>query len=357
MANWYVDPAAVGTNAGTSWVNAFTSLQGFFNTAYAIADFCYCRGTEQPTTALDMIATHAGVFIIGCNSSGVEDGTQYVIDAANISSWGAYNVALQVQISVYLNNIEIKNSAKTAIQTITNGTILTAKNCYIHDNIGLAVAASNSSSCSFEFSTILNNIGGGISSPYLSITACYMANNGSQPSHIVLYAVVGNITHIINNSVIVNNTGSITINNGAVINTVIDGNRGDGLTLSNTAVSIYGCRITNNSGYGIVIPSGQVVFEDGNFINGNTAGPISYPDVYDMISGGLTQYIGNQGYTDRANGNYNLLPEATNRNLQYNIDGTNQFFFSSGLIPAADTVVNPTRSKFYKPMGIWRSRV
>ena len=44
MTTRYVDPTASGSNNGTSWTHAWTTMQSAYDTAVA-GDQVYCRGT------------------------------------------------------------------------------------------------------------------------------------------------------------------------------------------------------------------------------------------------------------------------------------------------------------------------
>jgi len=83
MTSYYVDPAASGSDDGSDWTDAWTSLQSAADTAIA-GDIVYCRGTQTLTATIDF-DTNAGtsssvIEFIGVNSSGVRDGTKFVVD-------------------------------------------------------------------------------------------------------------------------------------------------------------------------------------------------------------------------------------------------------------------------------------
>ena len=107
----YVDPAAGGTNDGTSWTNAWTSFQSAADTAVA-GDIVYCRGTQTLAAQVDFdtnSGTNEGGYIkfIGCNSGGTVDGTRFILDcnSAGIHGIVATNIGL-----IWLENIEVKNT-------------------------------------------------------------------------------------------------------------------------------------------------------------------------------------------------------------------------------------------------------
>lgn len=82
---YYVDPLAVGGDTGADWTNAWPTIQTAYDTAVA-GDTVYCRGVETLTAKIN-VDTNKGdttdgvIKFIGCNASGVVDGTRYIIDA------------------------------------------------------------------------------------------------------------------------------------------------------------------------------------------------------------------------------------------------------------------------------------
>jgi hypothetical protein len=113
MTTRYVDPAASGSNDGTNWTNAWTSIQSAFDTAVA-GDIVYCRGTETRSATIDVDTqtgdtTNGFIKFIGCNASGNVDGTRFVIqgDGANscalLTKAGAQNL-------IWLENVEVKSA-------------------------------------------------------------------------------------------------------------------------------------------------------------------------------------------------------------------------------------------------------
>ena len=96
MTTRYVDPAASGDNDGTSWTNAYETLQQAADNAVA-GDVVYCRGTETLAARVDFdtqTGTNAGGFIkfVGCNAEGNVDGTRFVLDGDGGNYAGIYIV-------------------------------------------------------------------------------------------------------------------------------------------------------------------------------------------------------------------------------------------------------------------------
>lgn len=108
MTDYYVDPAATGLNNGTSWTNAWTSIGSAF-TGTSAGDTIFCRGTETLSSSLILNiggSTAAGwLKFLGCNSSGVVDGTTYKIDGNSTATDG---LVLQTAAKYcWFENIEI----------------------------------------------------------------------------------------------------------------------------------------------------------------------------------------------------------------------------------------------------------
>lgn len=116
MATYYVDPAATGLNDGSSWTDAFTDIQSAFDlTALAAGDVVYCRGTQSVLTPRAMSKsgdiTSGLIRFIGCNASGENDGTRFVLDGTGGSGNGI-NIAASY---LWFENFEIRNFTDNAL--------------------------------------------------------------------------------------------------------------------------------------------------------------------------------------------------------------------------------------------------
>lgn len=149
MADYYVDPSAVGDNDGggdgvaldptdpDNWTDAWTSLQSALNAAVA-GDTVFCRGTQTLAASLDVdtnAGSLAGGFIkfVGCNSgTGAVDGSYFVIDANN----AADNCLAGAGAMIYLwfENIELKNANFDGAVFGTDNDSWVWINCISHDN-------------------------------------------------------------------------------------------------------------------------------------------------------------------------------------------------------------------------------
>jgi hypothetical protein len=116
MSTYYVDPAATGAADGSSWTDAWTSLQTAADTAEA-GDTVYCRGTQTLAAAIDF-DTNSGsdasgyIKFIGCNASGTNDGTYFVLDGDSTSANGIVVGAVSM---VWLENIKVQNCTNSGI--------------------------------------------------------------------------------------------------------------------------------------------------------------------------------------------------------------------------------------------------
>lgn len=115
---YFVDPRASGGASGADWTNAFTSLAAALAVPPAAGEIIYCRkssGADEVISsgmAMSSSGTNSGgwIKIIGCNSSGVVDGTRYVIDA----NGGSFHILDFAGQDIWLlENIEVKNNAGT----------------------------------------------------------------------------------------------------------------------------------------------------------------------------------------------------------------------------------------------------
>ena len=139
MSIYYVDPAATGANNGSSWTDAWITLQTAADTAVA-GDIVYCRGTETLSAQVDYdtnsgdMDTNGYIQFIGCNSSGDEDGTRYILDgnnaAANCICWDGVN-------RVLLRNFDLKNATGNGFNgSSTNAYGVVLDNVCSHTNGG-----------------------------------------------------------------------------------------------------------------------------------------------------------------------------------------------------------------------------
>lgn len=257
MTTRYVDPAAGGTNDGTSWTNAWTSFQTAADTAVA-GDVVYCRGSQTLSARIDIdtqTGSNAAGFIkfIGCNASGNVDGTRFVLNG-NSGGYHIVNIAASIAL-IWWENIEVKNTGAGSYagfcfaDSDANGHVFI--NCCANNCGENGWEGWRSKYALFIRCVSYSNTGGGyrpsISDKY--ICCCARDNTGSGMLDSVGETVIGCIFHG-------NQDDGVHIGGlygGVLFNCVMDGNADVGVHCAradNWAPFIIGCRITNQSGSG-----------------------------------------------------------------------------------------------------------
>lgn len=341
---FYVDPAAGGANDGSSWVDAWTSIQSAFDTVVA-GEICYCRGTQTfaDATTLDLdtnSGTNTAGFIkfIGCNASGNVDGTRFVID---VNSKDCHGITDAAQDMVWFENIEIKNAGGSNkdgyYMAASSHYQLVFVNCSFHNNSQNGMTGSNeyytftyrccfylngqhgksadNNSCITMFCSFHDNTATGRYSSNSTAIGCLMYDNGDDNVYIPPAC------------------------SGLLYNCVIDGATDDGIYMPSTTPLygpiIFGCRITNQSGagdIGISFAAVDPAIMGYNFFD-NNADHINNLTIVQMLSlpNGTTDsntYVNeggagggdiNQGYTDDDPEDYNLRSDATLRRTAISI--------------------------------------
>ena len=189
--SFYCDPAAVGTEIGLSWTNAWTSINSYLTVYRCYGDNCYARGLQNiasagpiPTLVIDGSAVYGGFSIIGCAANGVARTGQFTIqgkggdlpvDLLNMAAmdrWTFENItfdAATTQLihfagtSVDINFIKcrfINSSGIGVVGVATAGGYVNYILCDFQNNTGKAVSPAVTSlfiGCEF-----ISNTGGGI---------------------------------------------------------------------------------------------------------------------------------------------------------------------------------------------------
>ena len=268
MTTRYVDPSASGDNDGTSWINAYETLQQGADNAVA-GDIVYCRGTETTAAVVDFdtnSGTNAGGFIkfIGCNAAGNVDGTRYIIDC-NSGHWNG--ITHTNTSTVWLENFAVYRSAHTGIANGGDSYGWVFINCAAYNCGEYGWTGSWSLSSTLIRCLVYSNSWGGFAS-FGANTRWYFccARDNSDVGFSSLatsQTVIGCIGH--------NNTnGNFSLTSGHCFQCVSDGTSIGITTTANTSLSasfVLGSRITNNSTAGFncnsePFVSGWCYFED-----------------------------------------------------------------------------------------------
>jgi hypothetical protein len=281
-------------NNGSSWIDAWTTIQTAFDTAVA-ADIVYCRGTQVTVAAIDVdtqTGTNAAGFIkfIGCNAAGVVDGTRLTINAND----GAYHGITFTNKALYwFENIRVTNTGIGAFHGWYWGTAgatgFILINC-VGDNCG---GSGFSFSSSLNFSVFFRcvaylNTSHGFTGRNNKLYFCCARDNTGDGFNGTYFDVslIGCISH--------GNTGDGCAPTAAVVmfNSVMDGNAQG---IDHTAgVNLYssvilGCRITNNTISGIDCNAEPDVLGF-NYFEDNGAGAVD-----NVIDDTIVQLINTEG--------------------------------------------------------------
>jgi hypothetical protein len=349
MANIYVDPAATGEEDGSSWANAFIKLQDAV-TAATNLDHLFCKGTELPTSQINLGGKI--LYYIGCNASGDEDGTHYVIDGTNYTTPpNNLGIIYNGGTGGVFRNFHVKNSVRCGISSLTS----TLFNCLIEkcDYFGLTANGSGAQTHNAIFCTFLDCKKGGLSNDasgrFVFYTETLRCGETSTSNALQLLGMMYG-------SIVAKCTGRGVQTGGlsSIVGSVIDGNSSHAILVNNTVLNLFGVRITNNGGYAVDQLTSTVMFEDYNLCLNNSSGCFNQQGTAKIYPQGHTLTSGVEGYVDRDNNNYNLTSVATLRDIPMQLDGDNVFSFTAGLIPASEINVMKSKSKHFRPCGAWR---
>ena len=338
MTTYYVDPDATGADNGTTKTDAWTSLQraidGTNGTQPGAGDIVECKSAgigddEVLSTSIIMDGTNGNqtngrVKFIGVNSSWVNDGTRYVINANSQTNGflGSGNYK-------HLENFEIYNASGSGVDwTNANWYGWFMRNLISHDNSGSGFDTYYSSLPSNIFleCQAYNNTLSGYSKSYSGIICifCSSHDNGGvgfdqSGGRSELGLWFGCLSYDNNDDGFCTTTATIGIN------LVSHGNTGVGYNQSNNIDLLIGSRLTSNSNYGVARNSGILELYH-CYIGGNTTGDITGIVNKLLMQGSSTITESgtdtNQGYTSITDGSedFNLRSDATQRNIEIGLE-------------------------------------
>ncbi len=340
MPTYYVDPAATGLNDGSSWENAWTSINSALAlSAVAAGDTVYCRGSQTlssvPTNQNAGSLSGGFIKFIGCNASGVNDGTYFVLNA-NSAVANAWNN--NAKSYIWLENLELKNATSHGWTRSANsywGQCVFV-NVYSHDNGG------NGFECYYSqgplspvvwFRCKANNNGGsGFYDNYSGFFVWYgceaIGNSSSGIKCRGNSTFLGVMEHCLLHQNTDNQVVSGSSSTAFVSGSVIDGGLNNGISTTNGLCLVIGGRITNHSvatKLGLESLTSAKYLIAASYLGGNTtditAGSYEILTINgstsDMTFGGTDS---DHGYTDSANDNFNLAPGATGRSIAIPLD-------------------------------------
>lgn len=326
MSTYYVDPAATGAADGSSWADAWTDLQIAVDTAVA-GGIIYCRGIQTLTTQID-IDTNSGNYtsgyikIIGCNESGDNDGTRFVLDG---NSAATFCLNFSGREYIILENIECKNATSHGIDDGSSANnYIYFINCSFHDNGGSGVIIYYIRYSVFFRCAFYNNTSDGVTDVNIGMIFlfCSIHDNGSHG--IDAYA---GYDALIYGCLIYDNSGNgVYQGSPAILHCVINGNADDGIVSISSAYSrrskILFNRITNHptGKYGINF-NGQLMIHGWNYLEDNAAGNYANNTIdYELLYNGSgtndeDNADTNEGYTSKTDGSedFNLTTSASMR--------------------------------------------
>jgi hypothetical protein len=305
----YVRSNASGVNNGTSWTNAYTSLQSALVAAASGDEIWVAAGTYKPTATADRTISFAlknGVGVYG-GFVGTETMRSQRNPAANVTilSGDIGTVAVATDNSYH---VITSDSTVTATGILDGFTVTAGRADGASDPIDRGAGAYiNQGSPTFVRCIFSNgyagNRGGGVrvAAGNPSFTECTFQGNFSQSAGAGLSAAsVGSMqvrSCIFRNNTVNNSTGGGGIeatDNTSVVNSVVAQNSPNGMNFLGGSNSFINTTVANNASYGIALFSNpnsvanSIVYGNPNgaiFLGISGIATVSYSDVQGGFSG------------------------------------------------------------------------
>ena len=319
MATYYVDPAGSNTAPYDTWASAATSLQTAVTACVGNRNIIYARGTQTLTGSIDFASAASGAIgaynkIIGCNASGDNDGTYFVLDGNNSNGASAAGIWTRTATYWWLENIHVTQCQGDGVGGSSGyATSWVFLNCKASSNGGAGFNGNSSGSTGrVLYKCIsLNNGGNGYNYNRLGLLMfCVAKGNGARGFNSYGEVIYGCLA-------VNNKSDGIYALGGDIINCVVDGNGATstniGIDLPYTRTSAIGCRVTNQTGIGIRTSATHLGLTLHNFVHTCSAG--EFNSLAGALALGGDTISGIQGYVDRAIGDYNLTADATMRRV------------------------------------------
>lgn len=333
MTTYYVDSAGSNTSPYDTWAKAANAIATPL-ALVAAGDTVYARGSETISTKITLSAsgTLAGgmIKIIGCNSGGTPDGTQYTIDSGTSAidslDHGGHDY-------IHLENIKFTSTSGAG-----NGIALTASgadywvviNCTFQNQTTHGVYDSGNMRYALWYRCqFLSNGAAGCYRPPNSAkyVGCNFSSNGTDGLEALSETnCVGCVFRDNTSEGIDGYTGL------QLTNCVFDGNPvgiSEGL---GSYHNIIGCRFTNSSTRGVNLHSSNPVqgrvmhcYADDAFVNELDV------KVNETSTNTESGTDSNDGYVDLTGNDFTLASGATGEDIEIVIDANNSMWTSSGL--------------------------
>jgi len=312
MTTYYVDPAASGSNDGSSWTDAWTDFQSAATNAVA-GDTVYMRGSQTPSAAITFAnpgdLTSGLIKYIGVNSSGVNDGTRFELDGGSTLS---AVISQDGKNYLWFENIEVYGATGYGWTGTADNSHCVYINVCCNNNGGAGFNTDKVKKCVFILCTAYSNSSRG-----------FGASSGNNNSFFYCVARDNSLTGFAISSAEPILIGCISYNNaqrgieglgdyGIAYNCVIEAN-GDhsdegGIESSFGGVSvrsIIGCRITNHSTTGEfgIDANSTLLLHGWNYFEDNDTNITSATYAFEIKPNGIStdqadQADTNEGYVD-----------------------------------------------------------